>query len=710
MPMAQLKLYCLLTNLINYICFRVFLFFYNNNYIFQIKIYKHINKIITLHFYLLFISIVEIQNKVFKYCGSLTRYSRLKTRVVNIGGIPLGGNYPIRIQSMTNIPTLDTKAIVEQVIKITEAGADYVRIATPGIREVNNLAKIKAELRKKGYRTPLIADIHFNPKAAELAAKIVEKVRINPGNYVDKKKFKKIDFSKDEYQLEIEKIQKKLLPLINICKENVTAMRIGVNHGSLSDRILSRYGDTPMGMVESAMEFLRICADEGFFNIILSMKSSNTKVMVLANRLLIKKMLDEEMNYPLHLGVTEAGEGEEGRIKSAVGIGTLLADGIGDTVRISLTENPEFEIPVAKTLVDHFTNRNKHQIIKPISKIAVDPFEYGKRKTRKVKNIGGNNVPVVIADLSYEKNISNSMLQDIGCVFDEKNKKWKFSATGAEYFYLGNSKWEMKNLNNVGIIYNYSTWKESGHDNGNFFPLFTLDEYLKSKQKSSILNFVQIEYTALNNEVIRATCDDETLVFILQTYNLNGVADQRAFFHELINIHCKIPVIIQRSYSENEPEKLRLMSACDTGALFIDGFGDGIWLINKGNINYKDINSTCFGILQAGRVRISKTEYISCPSCGRTLFDLQKTFSAIRKRTSHLKGLKIGIMGCIVNGPGEMADADYGYVGSGPGKITLYKGQHVVKRNIPSENAVDELILFIKENGDWIDEQSACLI
>ncbi len=667
------------------------------------------------------------QIKDYKYCNSLTQFSRLKTCVVNIGEIPLGGDYSIRIQSMTNTNTLDTKATVNQIIRIINSGADYVRITIPKIKDAENLINIKSELCKQGYTTPLIADIHFNPQVAEIAAKVVEKVRINPGNYVDRKKNQKSEYTDIEYKAEIEKIRLRFVPLIKICKEHRTAMRIGVNHGSLSERILTRYGDTPLGMVESAMEFLLICAEEDYNDVVLSMKASNTKIMVQAYRLLINKMQKQGMKYPLHLGVTEAGEGQEGRIKSAVGIGTLLADGIGDTIRVSLTEEPEKEVPVAKALVNYFANRNNHQPIKPVSKISINPYAYQKRETVSVNNIGGKNIPVVIADLSLKKNVTCSILKGIGYNYSKNLNKWELSELPVEYIYVGDNNIQplpnppqRGGLLNLGIICNYSLWKEIYLNANNYYPLFTIEEYLKSKNRSSKLNFISIKYKQLSPDIINTVCKDNTVVFVVQTGNINGVAEQRALFYELMNNNCRTPVIIQRSYKEKAPEELQIKSACDIGALLIDGFGDGIWLKNeinfksfsqrrkvrqdgKNKINFEDINRTAFSILQAGRVRTSKTEYISCPSCGRTLFDLQKTTAAIRKRTSHLKTLKIAIMGCIVNGPGEMADADYGYVGSGEGKITLYKAQEIIKRNIFSKNAVDELINLIKEQGDWID-------
>ncbi|MFC2152377.1 flavodoxin-dependent (E)-4-hydroxy-3-methylbut-2-enyl-diphosphate synthase, partial [Bacteroidota bacterium] len=513
------------------------------------------------------------------------------------------------------------------------------------------------------------------------AAKLVEKVRINPGNFVDKRAdFLKVEFTEEQYRNELIKIEEKFLPLLNICKENKTALRIGINHGSLSDRIMSRYGDTPKGMVESAMEFLRICVKENFMNVVVSLKSSNTRVMVQSNRLMLNVMMEEGMNLPLHLGVTEAGEGEDGRIKSAVGIGTLLADGIGDTIRVSLTEPPENEILVAKKLVGNFKERENHKEIKSVNQIPIDFFEYSKRKTHSILSIGGDFTPVVISNGASKNELK------------------------PEFIYLGKDIAVSTPNGDSNYIIDEEAWEQQIFHNENVFPLYSsFNNYYLSDKKSETLNFLKMNCSELS-ENISKIINNKNLVLILETGNKNGFADQRAAFLKLINSGCNIPVIIKRSYKESELENLQLKSASDIGGLFLDGFGDGIWIENSGNIDEQNIINTSFGILQASRVRTSKTEYISCPGCGRTLFDLQKTTQEIRKRTSHLKSLKIGIMGCIVNGPGEMADADYGYVGAGPGKITLYKNKEVVKKNIPEENAVEELILLIKENGDWTDK------
>jgi (E)-4-hydroxy-3-methylbut-2-enyl-diphosphate synthase len=613
-----------------------------------------------------------------KYCNSLIEYSKFFTREVNIGGVLMGGTNPIRIQSMTNTHTMDTDATVEQCIRIINTGADYVRITAPGIQDAENLANIKKLLRSKGYQTPLIADIHFNPKAAEVAASIVEKVRINPGNYTDKKRFEQLDFTDKEYAIELEKVHQKLLPLLKICQTHGTAIRIGVNHGSLSDRIMSRYGDTPKGMVEAAMEFLRICAAESFHNLVISLKSSNTRVMVQAYRLLVATMMQEKMNYPLHLGVTEAGDGEDGRIKSAVGIGSLLADGLGDTIRVSLSEDPEAEIPVAKELVKYFSNRKTSKFIEPFDNSIKNPFEYSKRESIKVENIGGNQHPIVIADYSEKVN-------------------------GADFVYLPAGFDVSKIDPQQKYIYNLHDWFKTTRHLPNVFPLATDAEFNFYGSKSDNLNFVILSLAELTDIFIDNLNASKNVVLIVETFNSNGVAEQRAFFYNLLKQGINVPLIINRNYCEEEILSLQLKSACDIGLLLIDGFGDGVWIRNAGKVAANEILSTSLGILQASRVRTSKTEYISCPSCGRTLFDLQTTIAKIKERTSHLKHLKIGIMGCIVNGPGEMADADYGYVGAAAGKVTLYKGKDVVTKNIPAEEAVEKLIQLIKDNGDWIE-------
>ncbi len=636
----------------------------------------------------------------YRYCDSLTQYHRRKTTEVKVGDVPLGGDNPVRVQSMTSTSTKDIEATVDQCIKIIQAGADYVRITVPSAKEAESLSGIISGLRKKGYKTPVIADVHFNPEIAIRAATLAEKIRINPGNFADSKKYISSGYTEKEFTEDAEHLKEKLIPLLNICKDNNTALRIGTNHGSLSDRIMNRYGDTPEGMAESAMEYLRICKAENFNDIVISMKASNTRVMVQSTRLLVNRMLKENMHYPVHTGVTEAGEGDDGRIKSAAGIGALLADGIGDTIRISLTENPEKEIPVEKKIVDYFSGREKHKSIKPVSEYKLNPFQYKKRETHPVFNIGGKYHPVVISDLS-NTGFSPEALSGAGWRYNSSKKNRVFGDMAADYLYINDLDKEYDIPDNKGIITDYLKWKEFHGNKDRLFPLFSLSGYLKKSEKSEKLNFVKIFYNDLNDSVIKRLCSDSATVLVSETDNINGFAEQRALFCELINAGCNTPVIIKRNYGENNREDFQLKSAADCGGLFLDGLGDGIWLTNKGNVEPGDINSTAFGILQACRARISKTEYISCPSCGRTNFNIQEVVIKIRERTSHLKGLKIAVMGCMVNGPGEMADADYGYIGTGKNMVTLYKARMAVKKNIPEGKAVDELISLIKENGDW---------
>jgi (E)-4-hydroxy-3-methylbut-2-enyl-diphosphate synthase len=658
------------------------------------------------------------------YCPSLTQYKRLKTLEVKVGDLLLGNFNPIRIQTMTTTNTMDTMATVEQSIRCIEAGSEMVRITAPSKNEAENLRNIKNELHKRGYNTPLVADIHFTPNAAEIAARIVEKVRVNPGNYVDKKKFEQIDYTDAEYAEEIDRIRERFTPLVKICKEYGTAMRIGTNHGSLSDRIMSRYGDTANGMVESAMEFLRIARGESYHNIILSMKSSNPQVMVQAYRLLVQTM-DKEFGdcYPLHLGVTEAGDGEDGRIKSAIGIGTLLEDGIGDTIRVSLTEDPEFEIPVCKDLVKRYDEREKktaaRAIIAPIEKIPYSPFAYAKRESFDISNIGKKHVPVVIADFMKATAITQVDLQAIGYTYNEVTDKWNISDGAADYMYTADKRPGFALPGTLKVICDYETWLEE-RDKAKYFPLYKGASYLLHSERSGVLNFVSVDANSDDaNEILQKIRKDDTVVLCIWSSHAHTMPSVRRYIMELMNQNIKCPVILAvESQDDNIDDQLIHFSA-EAGALFLDGMGDGIWLMNdpakltntkvsgrtylETKSNRQFINNTSFSILQATRTRISKTEYISCPSCGRTLFDLQETTGKIRAVTNHLKGIKIAIMGCIVNGPGEMADADFGYVGSGPGKITLYKGKEVVKRNVDSNIAVDELIGILKENEAWIE-------
>ena len=675
-----------------------------------------------------------------KYCNTLDTFSRFLTREVTIGHIPMGANNPIRIQSMTTTDTMDTIGTVEQTIRMVDAGCEYVRITAPSVKEAKNLALIKKELIARGYNVPLIADIHFTPNAAEEAARIVEKVRINPGNYADKKRFENFEYTDTEYNAELERIYKKFSPLVKVCKEYGTAMRIGTNHGSLSDRIMSHYGDTPQGMVESAMEFMRMCEDLNYYNLVISMKSSNPQVMVQAYRLLVETMVKEGMNYPLHLGVTEAGDGEDGRIKSAVGIGALLEDGLGDTIRVSLTEDPEFEAPVAISLADRYKNRElsviSYQLSDNRKELSVDsyqlsdkkkqqttdnrqqttgthnPYEYQKRHTSELNTfIGGHQVPRVVIDISKKNLKDPAILSEVGYLYSALLDKYNMAEQSTDFVYLADELPSFSFPGNLKQLYNYSTWKLLG-DKSNCHPFYSLEEFISSKEHDPALNLVSISNQDVDSDLFKELLIDNTLVLVLETHAICGLQDQRNVFFKLLNRGLKIPVIIKRKYSLTDQSAtilpkdtdFQLYAATDLGGLLLDGFGDGVWA-DASDISSKTILSTSFGILQATRSRISKTEYISCPSCGRTLFDLQITTQMIRSRTDHLKGLKIGIMGCIVNGPGEMADADYGYVGTGPGKITLYRGKEVVKKNVNTENALDELIGIIRGDGNWVDPE-----
>lgn len=655
------------------------------------------------------------------YSASLISYKRLPTVEVNVGGLLLGNANPIRLQTMTTKDTMDTEGSVAETISCIKAGAELVRITAPSKKEAENLANIRAGIEAAGFNTPLVADIHYTPNAAEIAARLIQKVRVNPGNYVDKKKFESLTYTDEEYQEELDRIAKKFIPLLDICKKHKTAIRIGTNHGSLSDRIMSRYGDTHTGMVESAMEFLRIARQQDFHNLVISMKSSNPQVMVHAYRLLVKTMNEEfGICYPLHLGVTEAGDGEDGRIKSAVGIGTLLEDGIGDTVRVSLTEDPEFEIPVCRDLVKRYeTGRYDltEAYIPVITSLPYDPFEYRRRATFAVENIGGGNVPVVIADLSKYKGAKvPQALKAIGYDYSTELDKWQIADAAADYIFVNDPELGFAIPGTVKVLTWAATWQDQSEaDKQSNFPVFLLEEYLGAEQKSDRINFVMIDCFSnefpFDIEDLRSLQDDRTVVLCLSSEHKNGMQAIRRMGIALMEMGLQHPMILMNdSYWQTADEHL-IHFATECGALLIDGFGDGLALGLKQSSydaladedREKLLNDAAFGILQATRTRISKTEYISCPSCGRTLFDLQETTAKIRAATYHLKGLKIGIMGCIVNGPGEMADADFGYVGSGVGKITLYKGQEVVKRNVDADVAVEELIQLIKDNGAWVD-------
>ncbi len=591
------------------------------------------------------------------YANSLTEYQRWETRELQIGNLKMGGNNPIRLQSMSSVDPMDTENNVAQAIRIIEAGGELVRFTAPAMRDAENLKNISAGIRAAGFDAPLVADIHYNPKAAMVAAEYVEKVRINPGNFAEPKGGK-INYSNEEYSIALYEIEQVFVKLINFCKEKNRAIRIGSNHGSLSQRIMDRYGDTPEGMVEAAMEYLRMAVRMNYFNIVLSMKASNIRIMVQAYRLLVHKMRNEGMNFPIHLGVTEAGEGEDGRIKSAAGIGALLEDGIGDTIRVSLTEDPEFEIPVAKIIADRYQNRKVNHGIKAIDYNPLHPFEYSKRRSHEVANIGGKNVPIVIEHDLYYENKATDKLQIID------SKDW--------------------------------TKEENG------FPLFSFEDFCKTDNFSSQANFVSMNLSNFEGNWQVVLSKRENIVLVFETKTEHSMAEHRRMFIELINADINLPVIIKKTYSGISEEEFQIYAAADLGALFVDGLGDGIWIEHDSNIPQQRMIDTALGILQAARSRITKTDYISCPSCGRTLYNIQETTARIREKTDHLIGLKIGIMGCIVNGPGEMADADYGYVGAGFNKINLYKGKEVMRKGIPEENAVEELINLIREHGDWV--------
>ena len=631
------------------------------------------------------------------YCLDILNRKRLPTLEVTIGALNLGGKAPIRLQSMTTTDTMNTELSVEQSIRMITAGCELLRLTAPSKKEAENLGVIKQRLLDYGYNTPLVADIHFTPNAAEIAARLVEKVRVNPGNYADKKKFEEIEYTNESYQEELIRIEEKFTPLVLLCKKHNTAMRIGTNHGSLSDRILSRYGDTPEGMVASAFEFIQICEKNDYKNLTISMKASNTLVMVQAYRLLVAKMLENGICYPLHLGVTEAGDGEDGRIKSAVGIGALLEDGIGDTIRVSLTEEPEFEIPVARKLLEKFDSNNTFAFPTSINELPYNPYSYQRRLSREVHNIGGKHVPVVIADFSMKQTIIPANFYGFGYNYSVQLDKWNLQDLAADYVYIGNNTLNFEVPGTLGVIMDFTTWKKYGTTKKEYYPLVKekdLEELDKNQQA-----FLEVECSESLPENL---AEYTRLILVLCSKYSNKTQLFRKVYIDLLNSKLDIPVILKVENDSLDSETFQLHVSSDCGSLFIDGFGDGLWL--SGNQAPTVINSTAFGILQATRSRISKTEYISCPSCGRTLFDLQETTMKIKQETSHLKGLKIGIMGCIVNGPGEMADADYGYVGTGPGKITLYKEKTVVKKNVPEQEAVLALIDLIKENNDWVDK------
>ena len=622
----------------------------------------------------------------------LFNYRRRESSVNNVGATPMGGDNPIRIQSMTTTPTTDTEASVAQAKRIIEAGGEYVRLTTQGVREAENLKNINAALRAEGITTPLVADVHFNPNVADVAALYAEKVRVNPGNYIDPARtFKHLEYTDEEYAAELKRLEERFVPFLNICKENHTAVRIGVNHGSLSDRIMSRYGDTPEGIVESCMEFLRICKKQDFNDVVISIKASNTVVMVRSMRLLVSEMDKENMHYPLHLGVTEAGEGEDGRIKSAVGIGALLADGIGDTIRVSLSEEPEAEIPVARHLVDYVTRRAGHMMIPAEASPKFDWLRPERRATDAVENIGGTNVPVVIV----------SELPDNSAAASDNNT----AAASAnpdlipDYIYVGENLPENRPANQKYIV-DFSVWDGTP----NTYPIFPYNAVPLLSGYPPIPKFLVMQYGVDPEEYVTCLMNHPEVVVVCVSHHQNRLGEQRALVHEMMRAGLRNPIVFCQAYRHSQEQKgdFQLEAAADMGALMFDGLTDGIWLMNDGTLAVKDIAETSFGILQAARLRTTKTEYISCPGCGRTLYDLRTTIARIKAATAHLKGLKIGIMGCIVNGPGEMADADYGYVGAGRGKISLYRRKECVAKNIPEEEAVERLLQLINEDNEQL--------
>ena len=607
----------------------------------------------------------------------LFNYHRRESSVVHIGALDMGGDNPVRIQSMTTTSTDDTEGSVAQAERIIKAGGELVRLTTQGVKEAENLKNINAGIRRDGFSTPLVADVHFNPRVADVAARYAEKVRINPGNYVDPaRKFVKHDYTDEEYASELKKIEERLVPFLDICKENHTAIRIGVNHGSLSDRLRNRYGDTPEGIVESCMEFLRICKKHDFGDVVISIKSSNTVVMVRSVRLLVDTMDKEDMHYPLHLGVTEAGEGEDGRIKSAVGIGALLADGIGDTIRVSLTEEPEAEIPVARHLVDYIDRKAGHQLIPAETYEGFDWLRPERRTTKPVDNIGGGNVPVVMVS----ENADNAARDE--------------DASKADYIYVG-SNLPKERKEGKRYVVDYQLYVQAD-DKSQLYPIFPVTAMPFVSMVQAKLKFLVLQFGTPADEYLACLKTHPEIVVVCVSNHQNRLGSQRALVHEMMIAGVENPVVFAQMYRLNDAEEFQLEAAADMGALMIDGLCDGIWLMNDGDIAPSTIEGTAFGILQAGRLRTSKTEYISCPGCGRTLYDLRDTIKRIHEATKDMKGLKIGIMGCIVNGPGEMADADYGYVGAGPGKISLYKGKECVEHNIPEGEAVERLLRLIK--------------
>lgn len=629
------------------------------------------------------------------YCPDVFNARRRTSLTVRIGRLLMGGNQPVRVQSMTNTSTLDTEGCIVQALRLAETGAELVRLTAQGEREAANLSAIKAGLLKRGCNVPLVADIHFNPKAADEAALHVEKVRINPGNYVDPvKTFRHFDYTDEEYAQEVQKIRTRFLPFLELCKKHGRAIRIGVNHGSLSDRIMSRYGDTAEGMVESCLEFLRLCVEAAFTNVVISIKASNTLVMVQTVRLLVDRMHDEGMQFPLHLGVTEAGDGEDGRIKSAVGIGSLLLDGIGDTIRVSLSEDPEREIPVARQLLACVEQRMVHEAVKAEVHPSFNPFRYRRRETDPVGRFGGNQVPVVM--------LGNAL----SCEFSKDAFSGGFKPDYCFYGIDGSLGFRgLPGMPSHKGVLGYIQALESNQKTSNpisipTYPVFESDHLKTLQEVDGNLCFVKLTLNELDASMLESLKRLKKAVVLLFA---NSLGERRAFFHTLMHADCRVPVVLCMGASTASLEVFQLEMSLDAGPLLLDGFGDGIlYAPMQSSILQPDaVSRVLYGVLQATRLRISKTEYISCPGCGRTLFDLQHTIARIKSQTAHLKGLKIGIMGCIVNGPGEMADADYGYVGAARGKVSLYKGQTCVEKNIPAAQAVEKLIELIKQHGDW---------
>ena len=648
------------------------------------------------------------------YCPDSFNYQRRNTREVKIGSSALGGNNPIRVQSMTTTDTLDVPATVAQSIRMIEAGCELVRITAPSKRDAEALGAISEGLRAAGHDTPLVADIHFTPNAAEIAADHVEKIRVNPGNYADKKRFENLEYTDESYADELVRIREKFTPLVQKCKRLGRAMRIGTNHGSLSDRIMSRYGDTALGMVESALEFLRICVDEGYFDVVVSMKSSNPQVMVQAYRLLVARMDQEDMAFPLHLGVTEAGDGEDGRIKSALGIGTLLEDGLGDTVRVSLTEEPEAEMPVGRMLVERYAARQGHPPIAPVT-TALNPFEYTRRACWEVGNVGGKHVPVVVHTLR-DADVEAASLYGAGYRYSVPLDKWNLTDAACDVVYAGSRALTFDLPGTLQVLMDAVAWTALDARPDRHQPLWNAADAWTAlpAPQDGVVHWVRVKRSDIQPALQSRVSDDQgrmrrDVIWVVETDNPHAMVDLRTTVLALDELDCGAPVVLRRTWQGLDDERLALQAATDLGGPMIDGLGDGLW-VDAPETALAKRNTMSFGILQAARTRISKTEYISCPSCGRTLFDLQETTAKIRAVTHHLKGVKIGIMGCIVNGPGEMADADYGYVGTGPGKITLYKEKEVVKRNVPEDEAVNALIDLIREHGDWVDAPEAELV